>query len=235
MSTFDRLFVGNKLCWPGWSPLKVLVCGSPGSGKSTLALQLACLGRSHYAGGHKQSRRCVLYYVVDDFPERIREKVHAFGLSTHVRFMNDGMPLYTSVTGTTAIPESARPLNLKDGTCCFFLINYSATHDTQSVAYWTDQLCQDIAATEAQGFDEWLVVVDPINALTWKNEDGDKLDFLGSEFSSGPPKASRSDGPVAPEEFARPKPTVVFLVDESDHGEERDPFLASVCISPVAG
>lgn len=88
MLSFDQLFEGGRIKWEEKSPLCVLIRGEEGSGKSTLALQMACLGKTVTQSQLIQTdretshTRCILYYVVDDFVERIKEKYETFGLDT---------------------------------------------------------------------------------------------------------------------------------------------------------
>ncbi len=250
---FDRLFTDkSRIEWPGKAPLTILLRGAEGSGKSTLALQLACLGVSEEVVGvdgtredvPKRHRRCVLYYVVDDFPERILEKYHAylaaFGGRSGVKprrvvlgFDEDRIPGCSPGGVEVGFGETVSGEGDPEATH-LFLFQYSGERMMSDLLGVIRKHVDEVE--ETRRFNECVVVVDSISGFETESRTGDTqaINVLAQQDDSDAAPA-RIDSVIShfPQkgDGGLPLPAAVILVDEevSQHG--RDPYLADVYIS----
>ncbi len=227
---FDSLFPdGHKITWPGKSPLIILLRGTEGSGKSTLALQLACLGNSQEETdltcqhGPPHSR-CVLYYVVDDYPERIRQKFDVFRVGGHedarveIWKSERNDILTVKGRGPSLRLEQLKRVHLRDDTTYLFLIDYRGKKNFSDVR----RVIRNDVNVADEVFPECAVVLDSVSRLglpvPTKGEDNydlsepDRIEYFLSDY----PKT---------------KPSIIIIVDEESSQLRRDPYLTDVFIS----
>jgi KaiC/GvpD/RAD55 family RecA-like ATPase len=245
---FDDLFYPGFITWPGRSSLKILIRGEEGSGKSTLAVQIAAAGRSlvlEPEQPREPQSRCVLYYVVDDVPERIVQKFERFDIARY------GVELYTGNyipnNGQQPSVSWSEPPGSHDKTQ-FVLIGYGGPPTLSGL---TDLVRKDVKA--CCDFDDCVVVFDSIPSL-WLGEMAfqkapdqttgqvaharvmesrpiSRLELFHSRLPSL--VSCGGDSSQRAESAARlPKPSVLIFVDEeSVHDVGRDPYLTDVYIT----